>query len=147
MSHPDLDHINDLPNVVGSLGAPRVLNQNRSLPEEEQLKGGELEYQQVFRHRDGHIPNKKYVTWRLVSQPGSCYIAHGLTMSFMGHARHDGDRMHATWVHPQGLKRARAVNRRDAQHRKTASRSSLPMPTPSKGEEFGGRNSRDVLVP
>lgn len=52
ISHPDQDHICDLPNVVKLLGEPRTLLRNKTLPEDEKYGLGQLEYQKVFRKLD-----------------------------------------------------------------------------------------------
>jgi competence protein ComEC len=52
ISHPDADHLRDLPNLVNKIGKPRTLHRNRTLPPDEKYKSGELEYQQHFKHLD-----------------------------------------------------------------------------------------------
>ena len=52
LSHPDADHLNDLTQLVESLGPPRVLLRNKSLPEEEKFKSTTLDYQKTFRNLD-----------------------------------------------------------------------------------------------
>ncbi len=52
LSHPDGDHLNDLTQLVESLGNPRILLRNKSLPEEEKFKSATLDYQKTFRILD-----------------------------------------------------------------------------------------------
>lgn len=52
LSHPDADHLNDLTQVVTSLGKPRVLLRNKSLPDSEKFKSGTLDYQKTFSELD-----------------------------------------------------------------------------------------------
>lgn len=52
VSHPDTDHINDLPNLVKALGKPRFLFRNKSLPDSEKFKSGSLECQTVYKDLD-----------------------------------------------------------------------------------------------
>lgn len=52
ISHPDADHINDLPDVIRHLKEPRVLCRNSTLPDFEKYGNCSLEYQQVFRDLD-----------------------------------------------------------------------------------------------
>ena len=57
ISHPDRDHIEDLPNFVSSFGDPRTLHRNKSLPDSEFLGSGDTEYKkQIY---DLH---KRYTT-------------------------------------------------------------------------------------
>ena len=52
ISHPDADHIEDLPEVVQYLGRPRVLLRNQDVPEVDKYGSGDREYQRVFRDLD-----------------------------------------------------------------------------------------------
>lgn len=52
ISHPDADHLRDLPNKLKHIGTPRVLHRNRSLPSDEKYGGGQLGYQQAFQQID-----------------------------------------------------------------------------------------------
>ena len=52
ISHPDADHLRDLPSMVEHIGQPKVLCRNRSLPDDEKYGSTELEYQRVFRELD-----------------------------------------------------------------------------------------------
>lgn len=52
ISHPDCDHIQDLPEVVRLLQNPRVLLRNKLVPESEKYGGGSLECQRVYRRLD-----------------------------------------------------------------------------------------------
>ncbi len=52
ISHPDRDHISDLPNLVKAFGKPVALLRNRSLPEAEKFKSETLECQTVFKDLD-----------------------------------------------------------------------------------------------
>jgi competence protein ComEC len=52
ISHPDADHIDDLPDVIRYLGEPRVLTRNKTLPDYEKFGEGKREYEQVFRDLD-----------------------------------------------------------------------------------------------
>lgn len=52
VSHPDTDHINDLPNLVKALGKPKALYRNKSLPDEEKFKSGSLECQMMYKELD-----------------------------------------------------------------------------------------------
>jgi len=52
VSHPDADHIENLPDLIEYLDEPRVLTRNKTLPDE--LKYGECtqEYQKIFKDLD-----------------------------------------------------------------------------------------------
>jgi len=52
ISHPDADHLRDLPNLVNKIGKPRTLQRNKTLPPDEKYKSGELEYQEHFKNLD-----------------------------------------------------------------------------------------------
>jgi len=52
ISHPDTDHINDLPNLVKCFGKPRALHRNTTLSDSEKFKSGSLECQTVFKNLD-----------------------------------------------------------------------------------------------
>lgn len=52
VSHPDSDHINDLPEVIEHLGRPRVLCRNKSLPDFEKYGNETRDYQRTFRELD-----------------------------------------------------------------------------------------------
>jgi competence protein ComEC len=52
ISHPDADHLRDLPNLVTKIGKPRTLHRNRSLPPDEKYKSEEHEYQKHYKHLD-----------------------------------------------------------------------------------------------
>src|SRR5229473_3342538 len=52
ISHPDTDHISDLPNLVKAFGKPKALQRNTTLPDEEKFKSGTLECQTVFKGLD-----------------------------------------------------------------------------------------------
>jgi competence protein ComEC len=52
ISHPDIDHIGDLPNLVNALGKPRTLSRNKTLPDDEKFQSGTLECQTVFKELD-----------------------------------------------------------------------------------------------
>lgn len=52
ISHPDADHIADLPSVIEYLGEPRVLSRNKSLPDEEKYGKGDREYQKIYENLD-----------------------------------------------------------------------------------------------
>ncbi|MBL9158392.1 MAG: MBL fold metallo-hydrolase [Verrucomicrobiales bacterium] len=52
ISHPDNDHINDLGNLVRTLGFPRVLVRNNTLPSHEKFESGTLDHQQAFMSLD-----------------------------------------------------------------------------------------------
>jgi competence protein ComEC len=52
LSHPDADHLNDLTQLVESLGKPRILLRNKSMPEDEKFKSATLGYQKTFRDLD-----------------------------------------------------------------------------------------------
>ena len=52
ISHPDQDHIQDLPNVVKFLGEPKTLLRNKTLPPEEKYGLCQHEYQKAFRELD-----------------------------------------------------------------------------------------------
>ena len=49
ISHPDKDHVEDLPCFLQAFGQPRVLHRNKTLPEQEMFGDGRLDYQQAFR--------------------------------------------------------------------------------------------------
>lgn len=49
ISHPDKDHLEDLPYFIKSFKDPRVLHRNKSLPDREFSGSGEAEYQQRMR--------------------------------------------------------------------------------------------------
>ncbi|MDE0151330.1 MAG: hypothetical protein OXK80_02380 [Bdellovibrionales bacterium] len=63
ISHPDKDHIEDLPNFMQAFGQPRVLRRNLSLPDEEFVGSGEADYQKymLYLHHEftGVIPEYK----------------------------------------------------------------------------------------
>lgn len=40
ISHPDADHLRDLPNLVNKIGSPRTLHRNTTLPPDEKYKSG-----------------------------------------------------------------------------------------------------------
>ena len=48
ISHPDQDHLEDLPNFKASFGDPRVLHRNKSLPEQEMFGERGFQYQRDF---------------------------------------------------------------------------------------------------
>ena len=50
ISHPDRDHIEDLPNFMQKFRGPRVLCRNSSLPDKEFSGSGESEYQQWMQY-------------------------------------------------------------------------------------------------
>ena len=50
ISHPDKDHIEDLPNFIYYFGGPRTLTRNKSLPHKECVGSGEAEYQQKMHY-------------------------------------------------------------------------------------------------
>lgn len=52
ISHPDTDHISDLPSLVSGLGEPRTLLLNKTLPETEKFQSGQLECQKAFKALD-----------------------------------------------------------------------------------------------
>jgi competence protein ComEC len=52
ISHPDTDHISDLPNLVKAFGNPKALQRNKTLPDAEKFKSGTLECQTVFKALD-----------------------------------------------------------------------------------------------
>jgi beta-lactamase superfamily II metal-dependent hydrolase len=52
ISHPDLDHISDLCNLVKAFGQPHVLHRNKTLPDTEKFKSGMLECQTIFKNLD-----------------------------------------------------------------------------------------------
>jgi hypothetical protein len=64
---------------------------------------------------------RRYVKWRMFGRPGSCHLAKGSALEFHGPFTHDGNRIHATWVHPQAMKQVRALDRHHAQRRRMAS--------------------------
>ncbi len=61
ISHPDIDHISDLPNLVKAFGKPKVLRRNKTLPDEEKFKSETLECQTVFKELDTSYTES--VTW------------------------------------------------------------------------------------
>lgn len=52
ISHPDTDHINDLADVVTSLGKPRVFLRNKTLPDVEKFESCTLDFQKTLKHLD-----------------------------------------------------------------------------------------------
>lgn len=52
VSHPDTDHINDLPNLIKALGRPRFMYRNKTLPDSEKFKSCSLECQTVYKDLD-----------------------------------------------------------------------------------------------
>ncbi len=52
ISHPDSDHIHNLPSVIHNLGEPRVLLRNKTVPDTDKYGNGESEYQKVFKDLD-----------------------------------------------------------------------------------------------
>lgn len=50
VTHPDSDHIQDLPSLVNSLGEPRVLCRNASLPSEMMFGDETADYQKVYKY-------------------------------------------------------------------------------------------------
>ncbi len=52
ISHPDKDHLEDLPSFLESFGDPRVILRNRSLPEDEKYGDLNLDYQKEFKKLD-----------------------------------------------------------------------------------------------
>ena len=48
ISHPDRDHIEDIPNFVSSFGSPRTLHRNKSLPGSEFSGSGDTEYKNIM---------------------------------------------------------------------------------------------------
>ncbi len=48
ISHPDKDHIEDLPNFIQAFGEPRILHRNRSLPNKDFFGSGEADYQKYM---------------------------------------------------------------------------------------------------
>ena len=48
ISHPDQDHLEDLPNFKASFGDPRVLRRNKSLPEQDMFVERRFQYQHDF---------------------------------------------------------------------------------------------------
>lgn len=55
ISHPDSDHLHNLPSVIENLGEPKTLRRNKSLPDSEKYGQGSFEYQKVYKKID-----KKY---------------------------------------------------------------------------------------
>lgn len=55
LSHPDQDHIQGLPGIVGNLGEPRVLTHNRSIPDSEKFGSCSHEYQRIYKDFDGRF--------------------------------------------------------------------------------------------
>ena len=52
ISHQDADHVEDLPNVIGLLGRPRVLLRNKSVPPKEKYGSLTREYQKTLKDLD-----------------------------------------------------------------------------------------------
>lgn len=52
ISHPDSDHLHNLPNIIKHLGRPKTLRRNSSLPDREKYGEGTLEYQKIFKQLD-----------------------------------------------------------------------------------------------
>lgn len=57
ISHPHKDHIENLPDLVGYFGKPRVLCRNRSLPANEKYGHEQFEYQKVYKSLDIEFNN------------------------------------------------------------------------------------------
>ncbi|VGO13382.1 hypothetical protein PDESU_01939 [Pontiella desulfatans] len=53
ISHPDLDHLHNLPKIIEHLGKPRVLRRNKSLPDREKFGDEQHEYQKKYKELDG----------------------------------------------------------------------------------------------
>ena len=58
ISHPDRDHIEDLPNFVSSFGSPKTLFRNKSLPDSEFSGSRDTEYKKIMHdlHKNYTIP-------------------------------------------------------------------------------------------
>lgn len=52
ISHPDNDHLFDLPMLIEKFKKPRVLLRNKTLPDEEKFKSGNFGYQTAFKSLD-----------------------------------------------------------------------------------------------
>lgn len=52
ISHPDQDHLADLPSFIESFGEPRILRRNKTLPPAEKYGSGGREYQRKFKSMD-----------------------------------------------------------------------------------------------
>lgn len=52
ISHPDLDHLHNLPEIVNYLGVPRVFCHNKSLPNEDKYGSETFDYQRVYKSLD-----------------------------------------------------------------------------------------------
>ena len=49
ISHPDQDHIEDLPHFISAFGDPRILLRNKALPDQEMFGEGRRQYQVDFK--------------------------------------------------------------------------------------------------
>lgn len=54
ISHPDQDHLGDIPDFVENFGYPRVLTRNTSLPNNIKYGSGEFDYQNIYKKLDNH---------------------------------------------------------------------------------------------
>jgi competence protein ComEC len=52
ISHPDKDHLEDLPNFIVNFGDPIALSRNRKLPEKEKYGSLEYDYQEIYKRLD-----------------------------------------------------------------------------------------------
>ncbi|MGD9872859.1 MAG: ComEC/Rec2 family competence protein [Kiritimatiellia bacterium] len=52
ISHPDMDHLHNLPEIVKHLGEPRVFCRNKSVRDAEKYGSATLDYQMVYRNLD-----------------------------------------------------------------------------------------------
>ena len=52
ISHPDQDHIQDLPNIVRFIGKPKTLLRNKTVPDQEKFGSENLEYQKIYKSLD-----------------------------------------------------------------------------------------------
>jgi competence protein ComEC len=82
ISHPDADHLRDLPNLLKHIGTPRILARNRSMPSDEKYRSGELGYQQAFQQIDtSHVHDVAELTapWNPVHNGGVDLISRSNT--------------------------------------------------------------------
>ena len=52
ISHPDSDHLHNLPKIIEHLGEPRVLSRNKSVPRDQKFGAGTLDYQKAYKDLD-----------------------------------------------------------------------------------------------
>ena len=70
ISHPDADHLEDLPNFRVTFGDPRVLHRNKSLPATDMFGQGAFQYQKeyAYLHNRFVVPIPYLITHKFQSK-------------------------------------------------------------------------------